>query len=62
MSNAGLSSEGSGATCLAHCDGSSTWTEIPLIVNAVTSRSNPAKDGRCRDVMRLFTEPYVGLI
>ncbi|XP_056606152.1 protein N-terminal asparagine amidohydrolase [Triplophysa dalaica] len=37
---------GSGATCLAHCDGSSTRTEIPLIVNAVTSRSYPAKDGR----------------
>uniref|UniRef100_A0A671KHC1 Protein N-terminal asparagine amidohydrolase-like n=1 Tax=Sinocyclocheilus anshuiensis TaxID=1608454 RepID=A0A671KHC1_9TELE len=37
---------GSGATCLAHCDGSSTWTEVPLIVNAVTSRSNPAKEGR----------------
>ncbi|XP_051997382.1 protein N-terminal asparagine amidohydrolase-like [Xyrauchen texanus] len=37
---------GSGATCLAHCDGSSTWTEVPLIVNAVTSRSNLAKEGR----------------
>ncbi|XP_016123557.1 protein N-terminal asparagine amidohydrolase isoform X2 [Sinocyclocheilus grahami] len=37
---------GSGATCLAHCDGSSTWTEVPLIVSAVTSRSNPAKEGR----------------
>lgn len=40
--------EGSGATCLAHCDGSSTWTEVPLIVNAVTSKSNPDKDGRWR--------------
>lgn len=40
-------SEGSGATCLAHCDGSSTWTEVPLIVNAVTSKSNPVKEGRC---------------
>ncbi|XDV36531.1 hypothetical protein PO909_006288 [Leuciscus waleckii] len=37
---------GSGATCLAHCDGSSTWTEVPLIVNAVTSKSNRDKDGR----------------
>ncbi|XP_051753556.1 protein N-terminal asparagine amidohydrolase isoform X1 [Ctenopharyngodon idella] len=37
---------GSGATCLAHCDGSSTWTEVPLIVNAVTSKSNPVKEGR----------------
>ncbi|CAM4619474.1 unnamed protein product [Leuciscus chuanchicus] len=37
---------GSGATCLAHCDGSSTWTEVPLIVNAVTSKSNREKDGR----------------
>ncbi|XP_030638230.1 protein N-terminal asparagine amidohydrolase [Chanos chanos] len=37
---------GSGATCLAHCDGSNTWTEIPLIVNAVTSLSKPTKDGR----------------
>ncbi|XP_051985845.1 protein N-terminal asparagine amidohydrolase [Xyrauchen texanus] len=37
---------GSGATCLAHCDGSSTWTEVPLLVNAVTSRSNLAKEGR----------------
>ncbi|XP_077101718.1 protein N-terminal asparagine amidohydrolase [Siphateles boraxobius] len=37
---------GSGATCLAHCDGSSTCTEVPLIVNAVTSKSNPDKDGR----------------
>lgn len=37
---------GSGATCLAHCDGSSTFTEVPLLVNAVTSLSNPAKEGR----------------
>uniref|UniRef100_A0A8C2IZY0 Protein N-terminal asparagine amidohydrolase n=1 Tax=Cyprinus carpio TaxID=7962 RepID=A0A8C2IZY0_CYPCA len=37
---------GSGATCLAHCDGSSTCTEVPLIVSAVTSRSAPAKEGR----------------
>lgn len=37
---------GSGVTCLAHCDGSRTCTEVPLIVNAVTSRSNSAKEGR----------------
>ncbi|XP_076871935.1 protein N-terminal asparagine amidohydrolase [Brachyhypopomus gauderio] len=37
---------GSGATCLAHCDGSSTWTEVPLLVNSVTSLSHPAKEGR----------------
>ncbi|XP_072539549.1 protein N-terminal asparagine amidohydrolase isoform X1 [Salminus brasiliensis] len=38
--------EGSGATCLAHCDGSSTLTEVPLLVNATASLSNPAKEGR----------------
>ncbi|NP_001133538.1 N-terminal asparagine amidohydrolase [Salmo salar] len=38
---------GSGAACLAHCDGSSTWSEVPLIVKAVTSLSkDPAKEGR----------------
>ncbi|XP_036383825.1 protein N-terminal asparagine amidohydrolase [Megalops cyprinoides] len=37
---------GSGATCLAHCDGSSTWTEVPLFVKAVTTLSSQAKDGR----------------
>ncbi|KAL1246726.1 hypothetical protein QQF64_034342 [Cirrhinus molitorella] len=37
-----------GATCIAHCDGSSTWTEVPLIVNAVTSRSNQQKRAYCR--------------
>lgn len=40
---------GSGVTCLAHCDGSSTWTEVPLIINAVTSSSSSSstvKDGR----------------
>ncbi|XP_072539551.1 protein N-terminal asparagine amidohydrolase isoform X2 [Salminus brasiliensis] len=37
---------GSGATCLAHCDGSSTLTEVPLLVNATASLSNPAKEGR----------------
>lgn len=37
---------GSGAVCLAHCDGSSTCTEVPLLVKAVTSLSNFAKEGR----------------
>ncbi|XP_053355522.1 uncharacterized protein LOC128527190 isoform X3 [Clarias gariepinus] len=37
---------GSGATCLAHLDGSSTRTEVPLLVNAVTALSNPSKAGR----------------
>ncbi|XP_072539552.1 protein N-terminal asparagine amidohydrolase isoform X3 [Salminus brasiliensis] len=38
--------DSSGATCLAHCDGSSTLTEVPLLVNATASLSNPAKEGR----------------
>lgn len=38
--------EGSGAVCLAHCDGSSTCTEVPLFVKAVTSMSNFSKEGR----------------
>lgn len=37
---------GSGATCLSHLDGSSTWTEVPLLVKAVLSLSNPTTDGR----------------
>ncbi|XP_041789520.1 protein N-terminal asparagine amidohydrolase [Chelmon rostratus] len=37
---------GSGAVCLAHCDGSSTWSEVPLLVKAVTSLSNGSKEGR----------------
>ncbi|XP_040041830.1 protein N-terminal asparagine amidohydrolase [Gasterosteus aculeatus] len=37
---------GSGAVCLAHCDGSSTWTEVPLLVKAVTSLSDISKEGR----------------
>ncbi|XP_056136303.1 protein N-terminal asparagine amidohydrolase isoform X2 [Lampris incognitus] len=37
---------GSGAVCLAHCDGSSTWSEVPLIVKAVTSLSKLTKEGR----------------
>ncbi|XP_048104234.1 protein N-terminal asparagine amidohydrolase isoform X2 [Alosa alosa] len=36
----------SGATCLAHCDGSRTWSEVPLIVKAVTSLTGAVKDGR----------------
>lgn len=37
---------GSGAVCLGHCDGSDTWSEIPLIVKAVTSLSDTSKVGR----------------
>uniref|UniRef100_A0A3Q1AKR8 N-terminal asparagine amidase n=1 Tax=Amphiprion ocellaris TaxID=80972 RepID=A0A3Q1AKR8_AMPOC len=37
---------GSGAVCLAHCDGSSTWSEVPLLVKAVTSLSTVCKEGR----------------
>ncbi|CAL8388593.1 unnamed protein product [Arctogadus glacialis] len=37
---------GSGAVCLAHCDGSSTWSEVPLIVRAVTSLSHRSTEGR----------------
>uniref|UniRef100_A0A8D3BU06 N-terminal asparagine amidohydrolase n=1 Tax=Scophthalmus maximus TaxID=52904 RepID=A0A8D3BU06_SCOMX len=37
---------GSGAVCLAHCDGSSTWSEVPLLVQAVTSLSSVSNDGR----------------
>ncbi|XP_041640186.1 protein N-terminal asparagine amidohydrolase [Cheilinus undulatus] len=37
---------GSGAVCLAHCDGSSTWSEVPLLVKAVSSLSNACKEGR----------------
>ncbi len=48
-----VSSAGSGATCLAHCDGSSTRTEVPLMLDAVASRSSPAKEGRCCDSSRI---------
>lgn len=37
---------GSGAVCLAHCDGSSTWSDVPLIVKAVTSLSDRNAEGR----------------
>ncbi|KAJ8413618.1 hypothetical protein AAFF_G00081250 [Aldrovandia affinis] len=37
---------GSGAACLAHCDGSNTRSEVPLIVKTVTTLSSQAKDGR----------------
>ncbi|KPP73112.1 protein N-terminal asparagine amidohydrolase-like, partial [Scleropages formosus] len=36
----------SGATCLAHCDGSSTWSEVSLIVKAVNDLSRDANEGR----------------
>lgn len=37
---------GSGAVCLAHCDGSRTWSEVQLIMKAVTSLSNVCNEGR----------------
>lgn len=37
---------GSGATCLAHCDGSRTWSEVSLITKAVASLTGAVKDGR----------------
>ncbi|KAM9769848.1 protein N-terminal asparagine amidohydrolase isoform 1-T1 [Menidia menidia] len=37
---------GSGAVCLAHCDGSSTSSEVPLFVKTVASLGNVCKDGR----------------
>ncbi|KAI3352825.1 hypothetical protein L3Q82_019403 [Scortum barcoo] len=37
---------GSGAVCLAHCDGSSTLSEVPLLVKAVMALSNVSKEGR----------------
>lgn len=37
---------GSGAACVAHCDGSSTSTEIPLLVKAVASLNDDCKEGR----------------
>ncbi|KAM9315261.1 protein N-terminal asparagine amidohydrolase [Pholidichthys leucotaenia] len=37
---------GSGAVCLAHCDGSRTSSEVPLLVKAVTSLSDISQEGR----------------
>lgn len=37
---------GSGAVCVAHLDGSSTWAEVQLIIKAVMSLSHHSKDGR----------------
>ncbi|KAM4631842.1 protein N-terminal asparagine amidohydrolase [Discoglossus pictus] len=37
---------GSGATCLAHCDGSDTKTEVAKILSAVKTLSQDAKEGR----------------
>ncbi|XP_054634459.1 protein N-terminal asparagine amidohydrolase [Dunckerocampus dactyliophorus] len=37
---------GSGAACLAHCDGSNTRSEVPLFVKSVTSLTNCSKEGR----------------
>ncbi|KAJ0050420.1 hypothetical protein NL108_003639, partial [Boleophthalmus pectinirostris] len=37
---------GSGAACVAHLDGSSTWAEVQLIIKTVMSLSHHCKDGR----------------
>ncbi|XP_068607350.1 protein N-terminal asparagine amidohydrolase [Brachionichthys hirsutus] len=37
---------GSGAVCLAHCDGSDPRSEVPLLVEAVSSLSDACKPGR----------------
>ncbi|XP_029006330.1 protein N-terminal asparagine amidohydrolase [Betta splendens] len=37
---------GSGAVCLAHCDGSSTWSEVLLLMKSVASLSNANEEGR----------------
>ncbi|XP_061685357.1 protein N-terminal asparagine amidohydrolase [Syngnathoides biaculeatus] len=37
---------GSGAACLAHCDGSNTFAEVPLFIKSVTSLSTCCHEGR----------------
>ncbi|KAM9817755.1 protein N-terminal asparagine amidohydrolase isoform X1 [Syngnathus typhle] len=37
---------GSGATCLAHCDGSNTYAEVPLLIKSVTSLNTCCHEGR----------------
>ncbi|XP_057700365.1 protein N-terminal asparagine amidohydrolase [Corythoichthys intestinalis] len=37
---------GSGAACLAHCDGSNTCAEVSLFIKSVTSLSSCCNDGR----------------
>uniref|UniRef100_A0A672HXY0 Protein N-terminal asparagine amidohydrolase-like n=1 Tax=Salarias fasciatus TaxID=181472 RepID=A0A672HXY0_SALFA len=37
---------GTGAVCIAHCDGSSTSSEVPQFVKAVKSLSDACKEGR----------------
>ncbi|KAK1164903.1 protein N-terminal asparagine amidohydrolase isoform X1 [Acipenser oxyrinchus oxyrinchus] len=37
----------SGATCLAHCEGLSTWCEVPLIVKTVRLLMKSTEEGRC---------------
>ncbi|XP_077428186.1 protein N-terminal asparagine amidohydrolase isoform X2 [Vanacampus margaritifer] len=37
---------GSGAACLAHCDGSNTYAEVPLLLKSVTSLSTCCNEGR----------------
>ncbi|KAM6939924.1 protein N-terminal asparagine amidohydrolase [Xenentodon cancila] len=41
-----LRQTGSGAVCLAHCDGSSTCSEVSLFVKAVSLLSDVCKEGR----------------
>uniref|UniRef100_A0A7N4NMR4 N-terminal asparagine amidase n=1 Tax=Sarcophilus harrisii TaxID=9305 RepID=A0A7N4NMR4_SARHA len=38
--------DGNGATCMTHCDGSDTKTEVPLIMNSLKSLSNHTQNGR----------------
>lgn len=47
-----ISWSGSGAVCLAHCDGFNTWNEVRLLVNAVTLLSKTSEDGRCETCSR----------
>ncbi|XP_043833291.1 protein N-terminal asparagine amidohydrolase isoform X1 [Dromiciops gliroides] len=37
---------GNGATCMTHCDGSDTKTEVPLIMKSLKSLSNHTQNGR----------------
>ncbi|CAL1602002.1 unnamed protein product [Knipowitschia caucasica] len=37
---------GNGAACVGHLDGSSTWSEVQLIIKSVLSLSHHCKDGR----------------
>ncbi|XP_077380376.1 protein N-terminal asparagine amidohydrolase isoform X1 [Festucalex cinctus] len=41
---------GSGATCLAHCDGSNTYAEVPLLLKSVTSLNTCCNEGSRLDL------------